>query len=326
MTSAPADLLAFRTDGRSVTGLPAVEFGLAPDAAHLSSGGYHVGVEDIQRIGRWLTDYSTRQARDKLDGTNTTSAADVGSAWRNGGRAAWLRFNNLLYAEMRDRPQNLPALRAINVSLDGKTKRRFDQNSRGAGLITSTDTVDTHTHLEFWRDTEGRRGPTLDRIVQLMQAAVSGNSPAASTGDDDDMGLGTEPLTQGNPGYAGHQHDTAWAFTWQAASEAKENTDKLLAAAQADEVRDRANTAAIEGLTAALKAAGAPVGGKPIDAGDIIAAVNAVRDEARREYAAAAERAAEQDSRIADLEEQLARAVAAAEANLSPAELDKLHP
>lgn len=199
MTSAPSDLQAFRAEGMQVTGLAGDAFGIAPDASHLAGGGYHVGVSDIGRIGKYhgpasanigssTEDYSVRQRRDRREGTNTSSAADVGSTWKYGGRAAWIRWNNLLYAEMRDHPERLPALRAINVALDGRTKQRYDQNSRSAGLIPSTDTVDSHTHLEFWRDTEGSRKATLDRIVQLMHAAVSGTNPAPA--QEVDMQLG----------------------------------------------------------------------------------------------------------------------------------------
>lgn len=39
----------------------------------------------------------------------------------------------------------------------------------------------------------------------------------------------TEPLTQGTPGYAGQQRDTALAFAWQAAHDAKANTDAIIA-------------------------------------------------------------------------------------------------
>lgn len=117
----------------------------------------------------------------------------------------------------------------------------------------------------------------------------------------------------------GQARDTVLAIAAARAADASSDVKLLLAAAAADEVRDKANTAAIEALAAALKA-----GGGSVEAAPIIDAVNAVRDEARREYAAAAERAAAQDSRIADLEEQLARAVAAAEANLSPAERNGL--
>lgn len=322
MTSAPADLLAFRADLRAITGLGAVELGIVGDGAHQRTGGYHEGKDVLTSIGRYhgpasanvgssAEDYSARVARDRNGLTNSSSATDIGSAWRNGGRPAWLRFNNALYQEMRDRPANLPALRAINVSLDGKTRRRYDQHNRGAGLVSSTDTVDTHTHCEFWRDTEGRRASTLARIVQLAQAAVSGTTPAASTGDDMEQ---TEKLSQGNPGYAGHQLATAWAFTWEAAAGAKANTDRLLVAAQADADRDAATLAAINAIAAAIKA-----GGGNVDAAPIVAAVKAAADESRAQYTTQLER-------IAELEAELAEVKAAAEANLSPAEraaLDK---
>jgi hypothetical protein len=98
---------------------------------------------------------------------------------------------------------------------------------------------------------------------------------------------------------------------------------ELKAAAGADEVRDKAALAAVEAIAAAVKA-----GGGSIDVAAVIAAVNAVRDEARAKFAElaaqASEQAAIQESRIADLEEQLAHAVAAAEANLSPTEKSAL--
>ncbi len=318
MTSAPQDLLAFRAAGRAITGLPAVEFGLAPDAAHLSSGGYHVGVEDIQRIGRWLTDYSTRQARDRRDGTNTTSAADVGSEWRNGGRAAWLRFNNLLYAEMRDRPQNLPALRAINVSLDGRSKLRFDQHNRAAGLIASKDTVDTHTHCEFWRDTEGNRGPTLDRILALMRAAVSGTTSATQAA--------TSPTQEAFMALTDEQQYDIWlACRLQAGMDpGLGRTDdrwrvgnKLVAAIQSLQAAAAQSAQREQDMLAALTALAS--GGTSVDTGAVLARI----DQRTADVTGLLQ---QQASRIAELEDELAGTRRAAEANLSPAEratLDK---
>lgn len=324
MTSAPADLLAFRADIRAVTGLGASEVGIVGDGAHQRTGGYHEGVDVLKAIGRYhgpasanvgsgTEDYSARQSRDRNGLSLNASATDVGSAWRNGGRTAWLRFNNALYAEMRDRPASLPALRAINVSLDGRTKQRYDQLRRSDGLVTSKDTVDTHTHLSFWRDTEGRRQPTLARIVELARAAVANTSPAATTGDDD-MSWGTDPLTQGNPGYAGHQHDTALAFAWQAANEAKANTDRLLAASAADQARDEAMLAAITALT---------VGGN-IEVLPVIAAINAVGAKVHDEVTALQERLTESRDRELALQQELADVRAAAEVGLSPAERAQL--
>jgi hypothetical protein len=213
VTSAPADLLAFRSDTRSVTGLGAADVGIVGDGEHQRTGGFHEGRDVLVAIGRYHgpasahvgeagEDYSARQARDRNGLTDQASASDVGSQWSNGGRQAWLRWNNLLYAEMRDHPDRLPALRAVNICLDGRTKQRYDQLHRDQGLIASTDTVDTHTHMEFWRDTEGQRKPTLDRIVTLMRAAVSGATPPPTT-EDDDMKLDdgfTIPNYDSDPG------------------------------------------------------------------------------------------------------------------------------
>lgn len=303
MSSAPADLLQFRTDVRNATGLGPVDVGIVGDGAHQRTGGYHEGADVLRSIGRFHApasanvgsggeDYSARQARDRSGLTDSASGTDVGSQWPNGGRVAWLRWNNLLYLEMRDRPQNLPALRAVNICLDGRTKLRYDQLHRGQGLIPSTDTVDSHTHLELWRDTEGRRQPTLDRLVALMRAAVTGTTaPPAAQEDDDMTNTWTQPLTQGAPGYAGQQRDTALAFAWMAAGQAAAGVDKLLAAAAGDQARDEALLAAIKALTA----------GGSVEAAPIIAAVNAVGDKVGQQVL-------DLQARIAELEAELQQA------------------
>lgn len=45
--------------------------------------------------------------------------------------------------------------------------------------------------------------------------------------DDDMANTWTEPLTQGNPGFAGHQRDTALAFAWESAYQANEKADEI---------------------------------------------------------------------------------------------------
>lgn len=269
MSTAPADLLQFRADARAVTGLGAVDVGIVGDGAHQRTGGFHEGRDVLVSIGRYHPpassnigssgeDYSARQARDRNGLTNSSSASDVGSQWPHGGRAAWLRFNNLLYAEMRDHPERLPALRAVNVSLDGRTKLRFDQLHRSDGLIASKDTVDTHTHMEFHRDTEGRRKATLDRIVQLMRAAVNGApAPPVTTEDDDMANTWTQPLTQGTAGYAGQQRDTALAFTWQSANEANTNTKTLIELVKALAARQGIDATELDAIEDAAKAGAA---------------------------------------------------------------------
>lgn len=200
MSSPPADLLAFRASVRAATGLASNAVGIVGDGAHQRTGGYHEGVDVLRAIGRFHPpatirvgssgeDYSARLLRDRLGLTGEASAVDIGDDWPHAGRVAWLRYNGLLYAEMRDHPERLPALRAINVSLDGRSKRRYDQQHRADGLTVSTDTVTTHTHHEYYRDTAGKpaRVQTLSRQLQLIAAAVAGAAVVAASGEDDDM-------------------------------------------------------------------------------------------------------------------------------------------
>lgn len=174
MTVENAQFRLFMVNMRRITGLGAAECSSLPDADHLASGGYHVGCEDIQRVGRWNTDYSTRQARDRLDGTNDSSAFDVGDDWPRGGRAAWLRWNNLFLNGLLIGDPALAAVRAINVSRDGIERKRYDTLHPEMGLIPSTDGVTYHTHGETWRDQRGR--VALDRafrrLEQMADAAV----------------------------------------------------------------------------------------------------------------------------------------------------------
>lgn len=273
----------YRTFGqnmRRITGLGATEAGSLPDNAHLANGGYHVGVEDIQRVGRYNTDYSTRQARDRLDGTNWSSGFDIGDDWPRGGRAAWLRWNNMLLNGLINRDPALTAIRAINVSRDGVERKRYDTNNRSQGLINSTDGVTYHTHGESWRDQIGTAAldRAFRRIEQMADAAVRNVPLGGAESGDEDMSWGTDSLTQGSAGYAGQQHDTALAFAWQAATEAKANTDKLLAEAVGDKARDEASLAAINGLVALITA-----GGGDVDSAPIIAEIRAVGQQTRQE-------------------------------------------
>lgn len=251
MTNPPSDLASFRTaEVIPLTGLSGNDVGIAPDPAHLSSGGYHVGCEDIQAIGRWDRDYSTRQARDRLDGTNASSAMDIGDDWPRGGRPAWLRFNNLLVKQMRAGDPALAALRAVNFSPDGTARKRYDSNNPGQGVIDSTDSVYMHTHLEWWRNTAGlaARARSLLRITLIIDAAIR-NVPLE---DDDMTNLGftdkdgeylcarLEALAHLKPVQMGPEKGQALELV--------ELLKRLDAAAAADTVRDDALAAAVKGL------------------------------------------------------------------------------
>jgi hypothetical protein len=202
-TTIPSDLQAHRERGMRLTGLGGVDWGIAPNEAHKSGGGYHCGCKDCQNIGKFhppatshvgadTEDYSVRQLRDRVVGGNAASAEDIGDDWPNGGRAAWLRFNNLLVKQCRAHDPDLSAIREVNFSPDGTARKRWDALHPEAGIVNSTDTVYMHTHVGFWRDTAGTaaRARTLARIEQIISAAVNNRPLAgASAGEDeDDMG------------------------------------------------------------------------------------------------------------------------------------------
>lgn len=164
----------------ALTGNPRGNFGSQADESHLSSGGYHCGGLDLKRInGVGRDDYSIRQPRDRTfylweiaHSSNLASAIDYDDDWANGGRAAWIRFNNLLRKQLGAKDPALAAVRAMNYSPDGTTKRRFDTLT---GNETSTsDTVTWHTHLELWRDAVNTvsRATALARIEEIAYTAI----------------------------------------------------------------------------------------------------------------------------------------------------------
>jgi hypothetical protein len=200
MTDMPpaTDLPSFRERLAAKIGIPVGDIGVLPDQSHLSGGGYHCGPLDIKNIGKLhlpvtsfvgssTEDYSVRQARDRnyagfelSHGSNFASAMDVGDGWR-AGNAAWIRWNNYILADLRANPARIPGLRAFNFTPDGSVKRRYDTNNPSQGVVSSTDTVLWHTHLEWWRDSILRREAGFQRMLDLADDAIA-NRPARAFG------------------------------------------------------------------------------------------------------------------------------------------------
>lgn len=315
MATVPSDLVQHRRDVLATTGLSGNAVGIAPDLSHLDTGGYHCGRRDCAAIGRFTPpatahvgsrtqDYSLRLLRDRTVDSNDASAMDIGSDWPRGGRAAWLRFNRLIVADLRAGNPALAAVRAVNVTLDGTTRLRFDRE-HGWVQETSKDTVRTHTHVEYYRDTVGRRQIAFDRITQLMRAAIGGAQPAptpAPAPEDDDMTGWNTPLGQGpNHDYADQYPATAIGWTW--------------AGVDAANAKLAVVTQQLTDLTAAFQALA--VGDSSIDTAAVIAHID-------ERSAAVDEALAEHDRRVEQMQQQLGRVLEFARANLSPAELEQL--
>lgn len=193
MGEAPVSLLTTRAHMAAITGSPLGDIGIAPDASHLSSGGYHCGALDLRSINAvGNDDYSIRQPRDRNQynadvaaGRNFSSAMDYPDDWPIGGRAAWIRFNNILRAQLGARDPMLRAIRGVNYTPDGTTKRRFD--CRTLVESSTTDTVLWHTHIEWWRDTIGdvqARDDATTRLCQIARAAIGNVSLSTIVAQD----------------------------------------------------------------------------------------------------------------------------------------------
>jgi hypothetical protein len=291
MTNAPADLLSLHAAIMRRTGLTAVEVGIVGDAAH-GGRGYHEGRTDLTRAGVINTDYSVRLARDRAGLTESASAMDIGANWRTGGRAAWLRFNALFVADLHANNPALAAVRATNYSPDGTARRRTDREA-GWSVVSSSDVVDIHTHIEWYRDTEGRRQASLDRIDALIAAAIA-NQPASKGTDmledspfGQDAGFGVLALLSGADPTGRKDRAPNWLA---------EQVRALVAGLATNATRDAATLAAIQALAS---------GGTSIDTKAVIDAINA---------AGAAESAAVQalQTELADTRAKLAAALAAA--------------
>lgn len=219
MTDAPGDLVGFRHAVQAETGLtdPA-DVGIVGDGVHAKTGGYHEGRSVLILIGRFhasaragslLEDYSARLARDRMGLTEDSSAVDIASEWPRGGRAAWLRFNRMLVAALQAVDRALSAVRAINYSPDGTARHRIDREHGFSQVDDTTDSVTIHTHLEFYRDTANNRQVTLDRIIQLIRAAIA-NVPAPPSGSDE---MEEEDMYLSVPEGVAFKADNSWLDT-----------------------------------------------------------------------------------------------------------------
>lgn len=182
MTYAPADLLAVADYlvahldlapgvARAVD-LERGEIGIVGDPKHAVSGGYHEGVDDLRRVGRLTTDYSRRESVRDLVSSDAASALDIGDFDVTvNGRQITLRSLSTAIAEAcRAGDPRTRDIREIIYSPDGNAVRRFDR----IGVRSGGDASHRwHTHVSFFRDSEGRRN-AADNFGGLLQEIIEG--------------------------------------------------------------------------------------------------------------------------------------------------------
>lgn len=301
MTYAPTDLMAVRKYLLTSTGLSGDAVGIVGDPDHAATGGYHEGNDDLARVGRLSTDYSKRESARDRPGTNAASAIDIGEFVHG---AVSLRSLTLGFVDACQRGDPRTAdVREVIFTPDGSTVRRFDR----LGIRTTGDSSHLfHTHISFFRDSEGRRARP-DNVLGLLQELIEGNDmggygypdpgmPIAEAYRMDALMAGSETV-RGGP-YAGEP-------MWLVGA-----VKRLETAAAADATRDAAAKVAIDALAQALAAAGGSV-----DSAAIIARMDAIA-------AAESQTVASLRAEVAALRHQLAerdRAAAAAWDGTTPA-------
>jgi len=165
MTNAPADLLDVQRYCAQKTGLPTAELGIVGDAVH--SGGYHCGFDRVVS-----GDYSVVESgRDKTGLTLSASAFDLGGNFS--------KFRQVTLAIVDACKRGDPRakdIRSVIYTPDGTNVVRWDR----LGIRSGGDSSHLfHTHLSFFRDSEGRRNRD-DNFLGLLKFIFEGDTDVLS--------------------------------------------------------------------------------------------------------------------------------------------------
>ena len=170
MSYAPASLLSLAAYFIAHNTAP---LGIVGDASHTATGtSYHLGKDHLIPGA-----YSAILPRDKAGLSNAASAIDVG---RVGGSLTGLQaFSRWLVAECMAGWPAGPCvdLREVIYSPDGKTVWRWDavNNQHATGPGQGDDSHLTHTHISYYRDSEGR--DKLAAIAPYFEGTASDVDP-----------------------------------------------------------------------------------------------------------------------------------------------------
>lgn len=178
MTNAPTCLRNIRDVIQRHTGLTANDLGIVPDELHRRTGGYHCGKDDLLaafpdlRKSNGLYEYSVREPRDLAGLTNSASALDIGMF-----PSHWAFIGRLVEA-CQVHATGTSCIREIIYSTDGQSVKHYDAINQQTGGDSSHL---WHSHISFWRDTEGRpERAALAGLISNLLASVTPGRPAPS--------------------------------------------------------------------------------------------------------------------------------------------------
>lgn len=137
-----------------------ISLGIVGDTSHIASGsGYHLGRSNLAP-----GDYSIRTARDKAGLTDAASAIDLGRL--DGSLTKLQAFSVWLVAQGRSNATGTSDIREIIYSPDGVKVYGWSREAgvRSTPILNYGDSGHlTHTHISFYRDSEGRDKVALFR-------------------------------------------------------------------------------------------------------------------------------------------------------------------
>lgn len=166
--------------GRGINGK---SIGIVGDRSHRSSGGYHVGNDVLAMIGKLHTDYSKRQTEKDRPGSNAAMALDIGglSAQQLYELTAWI------IAQCRaGTPDTRNIREVIGRRSPGGGVTRYD----ALGILADTGSKDheTHTHISYYRDSEGEDKTSLfRRYYEPKPTPPPVTAAGKRTAEEDDM-------------------------------------------------------------------------------------------------------------------------------------------
>jgi hypothetical protein len=147
MTTAPTTLINLQF--KLVNNLNTVNLGIVGDAAHVATGGYHIGAVTLRANGM-SNDYSLQYPLDNNAQHDFACAIDIGGSPDQ----LMVLGNRIVHALMNQDPRVYNKVRAVNAPFDGQNQdRRYDtespNNPSDDNVQSSSD--QNHIHIEIYR-------------------------------------------------------------------------------------------------------------------------------------------------------------------------------
>lgn len=224
MTYADSALLSARSY-LMTKGWPGNSIGIVGNDEHKDTGGYHCGNDWLDDVGRINSDYSKRESSRDRPGSDAAMALDIG-----GVPATLLRnISAWIVTQCKAGTPDTKDIREV-IYFDGTSVKRWDR----LGIRSSGDSSHQwHTHISYFRDSEGRDKATLFKRY-YGEATLPAKAPSTVDSDqeeeDDMLFFAANPDGKGPrwalvTGGLWVEYDAQDEGTWTAVQSGKSYTD-----------------------------------------------------------------------------------------------------